>query len=341
MLKKEKLFSDTWILIIGIPLVGIIFPFFFGLRWGDDRFFRWMVIYMLTPVVPWIATRFTISFIWEKFPWETDPLLHIIVGIALLSVFGMLAVGLFYLLNIVFFDVGPDYWHVMRPIRIGILLATGIITLVHETIHLFFKWKKELTRAADLEKENMRSKFEALKNHVNPHFLFNSLGTLTSLIRTDPQKAEKYVSEFSGIYRYFLEVNNNDLVTVEEELKFIDSYLFLQKIRFGDGFNCKKQVSERARKAYMLPLTLELLVENALKHNTILVSSPLTIEIMDDTDNRLVIRNTYQPRPPAETPHSGLLNLEQRYQSYLGKSILTKIEDGKFVVEIPLIESEP
>jgi LytS/YehU family sensor histidine kinase len=300
-----------------------------------------MLISMLTSLFSWFTTRLAISFIWGKYRWETDPLLHIVIGIVLLSLSGMLSVGLFYLLNVVFHDAGPDYWHAMRPIRTGILLAIGIITLIHETIHLFFKWKKELTRAADLEKENMRSKFEALKNHVNPHFLFNSLGTLTSLIRTDPQKAEKYVTEFSGIYRYFLEVNNNDLVTVEEELKFIDSYLFLQQIRFGDGFACKTRVSENARKAYILPLTLELLVENALKHNTTLVSSPLTIEILDDTDNRLVIRNTYQPRPPAETPRSGLQNLEQRYQSYLGKSILTKIEDGKFIVQVPLIESQP
>jgi sensor histidine kinase YesM len=340
MRKKDKLFSDTWILIIGIPLVGISFPFIFGLRWGDARFFSWIFISALTTLVSWLATRFTISLIWRKFPWETDPFLHIVVGILLLGIFGTLTAGMVFLLNIIFFGAGHEYWHAMRPIRIGTFLAIGIITLIHETIHLFYKWKKELTHAADLEKENLRSKFDALKNHVNPHFLFNSLGTLTALIRTDPLKAERYVGEFSNIYRYFLEVNNNDLVTVEEELTFIDSYLFLQQIRFGDGFTCKNQVSENARKAFMLPLTLELLVENALKHNTTLPSSPLCIEIFDAPGNTLVVRNNYQPRPPADTLRSGLQNLEQRYVSFLGKSIRQAQDDGYFIVEIPMIPPE-
>jgi hypothetical protein len=141
MFKKEKLFSDTWILIIGIPLLGLIFPFLFGLRWGDDRFFSWMFISMLTSLVSWMTTRLAISFTWGKYRWETDPLWHIVVGIVLLSMSGMLSVGLFYLLNVVFHNAGPEYWHAMRPIRIGILFAIGIITLIHETIHLFFKWK--------------------------------------------------------------------------------------------------------------------------------------------------------------------------------------------------------
>jgi LytS/YehU family sensor histidine kinase len=252
----------------------------------------------------------------------------------------MLTVGMIYVLSLIIFGPRPGYWHILRPMRIGTFLAIGTITLIHEAIHLFYKWKKELTRAADLEKENIRSKFDALKNHVNPHFLFNSLGTLTSLIRTDPPKAELYVGEFSSIYRYFLEVSNNDLVTVEQELKFIDSYLFLQQIRFGDGFTCKKQVSEKALKSLMLPLTLELLVENALKHNTTLSASPLHIEIVDATDDTLVVRNNYQPRPAEDSLRSGLDNLEQRYASFFGKSIRYAQEDGYFTVEIPMIPPE-
>ena len=96
-----------------------------------------------------------------------------------------------------------------------------------------------------LEKENIRSKFEALKNHVNPHFLFNSLGTLASLINSDKDKATQYVNEFSKIYRYFLEVNSNDFITIEEEMDFINSYIFLQQIGYGEGFIFENRIDKK------------------------------------------------------------------------------------------------
>jgi sensor histidine kinase YesM len=337
----EKIFSDKWILIIGIPVIGISFPFILGLKFGDPKFYGWITISFVTTLVSWLGTRQTASFLWERFPWETDPFWHIIVGLVMLCFYSFLTIGLIYLLSKFFFHPGPGYWKAMKPIRTGVLILISIILLLHEAIHLFFKWKKELTRAADLEKENMQSKFEALKNHLNPHFLFNSLGTLSSLIRSDPEKAEKYVNEFSSIYRYFIEVNNNDLVTVEEELKFINSYVFLQHIRFGEGFQYHNGVEKKIRGAYLLPLTLQLLVENALKHNTTMPSNPLRVEIFTDgSGEQLVVRNNYQPRTKAETTRTGLKNLELRYSSYLGKNIRYALEDNFFVVEIPLLYAE-
>jgi LytS/YehU family sensor histidine kinase len=244
-------------------------------------------------------------------------------------------------LNLIYHDVGPGYWKSMHKIHTGTFIVFAMIMLIHEAVHLFFKWKEELTRAADLEKENMRSKFEALKNHVNPHFLFNSLGTLSSLIRSDPVRAEKYVNEFSSIYRYFLEVNNNDLVTVEDELRFIDSYVFLQQIRFGDGFSFTSRVDKKYMGTYILPLTMELLVENAIKHNTTVPANPLVIEIyVNEVSDQLVIRNNYQPRSAGDTTGTGLQNLGQRYSSFLGKNIRYGIEGNWFVAEIPLVISE-
>jgi LytS/YehU family sensor histidine kinase len=229
----------------------------------------------------------------------------------------------------------------MKPIRVGVFIVTTIIQLTHEAIFLFFKWKQELTRASDLERENLRSKFDALKNHVNPHFLFNSMGTLASLIRTDPVKAEKYVAEFSGIYRYLLEVNSNDLITLGEELSFIDSYMFLQQIRFGDGFIYNNAVDSRRYSSYILPLTLELLVENALKHNKTGSASPLKIDVyVDDLKDRLIVRNTFQPRNNPETTGTGLKNLEQRYLSYLDKTIEYYHDLFYFYAEIPMIQEE-
>ena len=338
---KAKDFSDKWIVIIGVPLVTLAFPYFFGLRFSDPNFFKWTVISFVTTLISWLATRQVVCLIWHLFPWEKNAVLHIVLGLLMIILFSLFSSFLIYFLARWLFHWGPDYWHVMKPIRVGVFILVAIIQLVHEAILLFFKWKQELTRAADLERENLRSKFEALKNHVNPHFLFNSLGTLASLIRTDPDKAEKYVAEFSGIYRYLLEVNSNDLVTLGEEAAFIDSYVFLQQIRFGDGFIYRNSVDKKYNDYYILPLTLELLVENALKHNKTHISSPLQIDVyMNDGQDLLVVRNNFQLRNTTETTGTGLKNLEQRYQSFLGKSIRIYRDDTYFYAEIPLIPGE-
>jgi sensor histidine kinase YesM len=337
-MSKNKLYSDKWVMIIGIPLVGVVFPFLLGLKFGDPDFYRWLSVSVLTTLVSWLSTRMMSIIVWGRFTWEKNPLHHILAEIGVFIVFGFITVLFTSVLYLLIFRPEGNFWHDTKYIRNGILVLYAMILLVHESIHLFFEWKKELTRAADLEKENIRSKFEALKNHVNPHFLFKSLGTLSSLIRTDPVKAEKYVNEFAGIYRYFLEVNNNELVTVAEELRFIRSYVFLQQIRFGEGFSFVNRVDDRWNHALMLPLTLELLVENALKHNTTLPSMPLVIEIFThDERELLLVQNNFQPRASVQSTATGLKNLEQRYASFLGRDIGYRQEENLFIVEIPLI----
>jgi two-component system, LytTR family, sensor kinase len=341
MHNKPKDFSDKWILVIGIPLVAFFVPFFFGSKLSDPNYFRWLLISFVTTVISWLATRQVVGLIWQIFPWEKNALLHIFIGLLMIIAFSLFSTFINYFLTRWILHRGHDLWHEMRTIRIGLFIVVFIIQLIYEAIFLFYKWKQELLRAADLEKENLRSKFDALKNHINPHFLFNSMGTLASLIRTDPVKAEKYVAEFSGIYRYLLEVNSNDLVTLGEELAFIDSYMFLQKIRFGDGFKYSNSVEKRFHSSFILPLTLELLVENALKHNKTSSSSPLEIDVfVDGNRNLLIVRNSYQLRNNAETTGTGLKNLEERYLSFLDKAIRHFADESHFYAEIPLIENE-
>ncbi len=339
---REKPYSEIWLMIIGIPVIGIMFPFFLGLRFGDVNFYRWILISVSTTLFSWLSTRMMVMLLWGRFTWEKNPFIHILYEIGLYVIFGFLSFAFTAVLYIIIFKPQGHVWMNLRYIRNGILILYAMILLVYEILHLFFKWKKELTHAADLEKENMRSKLDALKNHMNPHFLFNSLGTLSSLIRTEPGKAEQYVNEFSGIYRYFLEVNNNEMVTVAEELEFVRSYVFLQQIRFGDGFSYVSRVHERWSAALILPLTLQVLVENALKHNTTMPASPLLIEIFTDDENEmLVVQNNCQSRGQVESTGTGLQNLEQRYQTFLGKSIRVEKNDHFFRVEIPLISQVP
>ena len=193
--------------------------------------------------------------------------------------------------------------------------------------------------------ENIQNQYQALKNQLNPHMLFNSLNTLQSLVRENPEKAQDYIRELSRVLRYTLQENDTHTVTLREEMSFVDAYIFLMKMRYEDNLHFKIEVDERMMEYCLPPLSIQTLVENAIKHNEISNRKPLTIEIKtmvspDGKDIRLCIDNDLQPRratPPGTGV--GLSNLSRRYYLLLGKEIRITESDGKFSVCIPLVKS--
>lgn len=185
------------------------------------------------------------------------------------------------------------------------------------------------------EKEHIASQYEVLKNQVNPHFLFNALNTLASLIASDQAGAMRFATRFAKMYRNLLEFGANQLIPLSQELDMVDNYFYLQGIRFGAELHLEKRIHNRA---YVLPpFALQLLVENAIKHNSIGPGQPLYIEISAEDDS-LLVRNNLQLRQSQE--HSmgiGLQNLQQRYQLLTGQSIQYGARDGFFYVRVPLI----
>jgi LytS/YehU family sensor histidine kinase len=194
-------------------------------------------------------------------------------------------------------------------------------------------------QAEQLMKANAVAQFEALKNQVSPHFLFNSLSILSSLVHVDANLSEKFIDQLSKAYRYILEQKDNETVSLKTELGFLNSYAFLIKIRFENKFDVKIAVSEQEAEKYRIaPLTLQLLIENCVKHNRMSEKEPLIVSILI-RDGYLIVRNPVRPRT-GETITStgiGLTNIKNRYQ------LLTKIpvqieEDVElFTVKIPLI----
>ncbi len=339
--RSAELFNDRWIMLIGVLITGITLPLVFGMREDNPEFVKWILISVLITFLCWGITRWVGTYLWKKVPWNKNPLLHIASVIAYIIVFTAIIIGMVYFLNLMVDGKQDNYWETHWNFHLAIFIVFVFSVTVHEAIYLFFLWKKELTRSADLEKENIRSKFEALKNHVNPHFLFNSLGTLSSLINTDQKKATRYVNEFSKIYRYFLEVNNNDLITIGEEIDFINSYIFLQQIRYGEGFSFKNNIDKKYYPSFILPLTLQLLIENALKHNAMTPSSPLNIEVfVDEKKQALIVKNNLQTRNVEDSTKTGLVNLQQRYLNFVGKNISFQQSDYTFIVEIPVLTNE-
>ncbi|MFA9392393.1 MAG: sensor histidine kinase [Prolixibacteraceae bacterium] len=340
-MKSKALFNDRWLMIVGILITGIVFPIIFGMRPANPDFYQWMMISISVTAVSWGISRQFGMLLWKKFPWNKKPLVHMAIVLAYIFLFTAAIIGLVYLVNLLVEGKTVNYWEEHQRFHLIILFVFIFSVTIHEAVYLFFLWKKELTRSADLEKENMQSKFEALKNHMNPHFLFNSMGTLSSLINSDQQKATQYVNEFSKIYRYFLQVNSNEVVTLAEELDFLYSYIFLQKIRYGEGFVFNSRIDRKFYNSYVLPLTLQLLVENALKHNSTMQGEPLLIDISVDEESQIiVVKNNLQPRRIESTTKTGLKNLEERYSSFVGKTIVYPKSKSEFIVEIPIISNE-
>jgi PAS domain S-box-containing protein len=171
------------------------------------------------------------------------------------------------------------------------------------------------TQLIRLQKENLQSQFEVLRQQVNPHFLFNSLNVLTSLIKLEPDLAEKFTEHLSKVYRYVLENKDNDLVKLETELEFLDAYIFLLNIRFMDKIEVKITVEENKKDLLVLPLALQLLIENAIKHNSMSKRNPLKIEISIENANILRVENNLQEREShMASTGVGLKNIAHRYK---------------------------
>lgn len=189
-----------------------------------------------------------------------------------------------------------------------------------------------------LEKEAVQSQFEALKNQVNPHFLFNSLSILSSLVDQDTRLAGQFINRLSKAYRYILEQRENEKVSLRTELEFIAAYTFLLTIRFEDKLFVSIEVPEEARDRYSIaPLTLQLLVENAVKHNRLSEEEPLLVTIDMDGDF-LRVSNPIQPRPDRQDSTGvGLENITNRYRLLTTKPVWVGEEEGAFIVKIPLL----
>ncbi|MEL7220295.1 MAG: histidine kinase, partial [Bacteroidota bacterium] len=193
---------------------------------------------------------------------------------------------------------------------------------------------------AKVEKEKVESQLQVLRQQINPHFLFNSLNVLSELIHEDIEKSDLFIQHFAKVYRYVLQINQETIVTLQEELAFLDSYVFLQKIRFGDNLQVEIGVSQAALQKYVPPLSLQVLFENAIKHNAISASMPLCIKITTEQDV-LKLTNTLQRLTPSKNETGiGQLNLKNKYELISEKLPDFYIDNGDYVSELPLISIE-
>ena len=187
--------------------------------------------------------------------------------------------------------------------------------------------------------ESLQSQFESLKNQVSPHFLFNSLTALKTLIRESPQLAGQYVDHLSQVLRYTLQGNDKQLVTLREEMEFAESYLFLIKMRYDTNLIIHTEINEEQLRLMLPPLTIQTLLENAVKHNEISKRHPLSIHIISSENETLTVTNRIQKKlSPEQGTGIGLTNLSKQFQLLGDRSLQVSSENNEFRIEIPLIK---
>jgi len=215
------------------------------------------------------------------------------------------------------------------------------LLLLSTALYLYVKQReKRLKKLERLEKEKIQSQFETLRNQVNPHFLFNSFNTLVSEIEEHPKHAVEYVERLSDFFRNIITYREKDIILLEEEINIIKDYLFIQQKRYGHSFKVDININPQQQKQFFIaPLTLQLLAENAAKHNAILKSDPLLLEVFIQND-WLVVRNNINPKKQSEvSTRLGLQNICKRYELLTGKEVIITKDEKHFTVQIPIIKN--
>jgi len=227
---------------------------------------------------------------------------------------------------------------------IAILVSSIVLALiqsgVYEGLYYFTRLRKLEQEREELLRINLQSQFDSLKQQVNPHFLFNSINTVSSLIDRDPEKAKKFLAEMSKVYRYLLQANEEKLVTLETELKFVEPYFHLLKTRFSDGLNLNVKIDNGCKNFLLPALTLQLLIENAIKHNIVENDKPLTIDISVSDSHFLSVQNNLQKKKQQiGSTKIGLANIMAKYKLLNQEEIIVKETDQYFTVLVPLIKN--
>ncbi len=338
-------FEDRWLILLGTPLFGLFIPAaFFGRSFGDGIYVYLSDALMSTIFVisHWLLIRELFIRLRIRYPNIEQTTTRIIV-----QIFGVISIVLFVsfvigpILNILFQWIGlfvdPDK---MKSLFQGLSASFTIsfgVTGMYESIYFFQKYRASEIEKARLQAANVQAQLNTLKNQVNPHFLFNSLNTLITIIPEDSDLAVEFVQKLSKTYRNILTFRDEKLISIHQELEALEAYIFLLKLRFQDKIKINIQLDEALYDQWIVPLSLQLLIENAIKHNIISQKRPLNIEIYEN-DLHLVVQNNFQPKQQTfQSTKIGLANIRSRYELLTDKTIHIEQNEVNFTVKLPLI----
>ncbi len=289
-------------------------------------------------VLLWYGNRLISVWLNKNYPWDDYDTRRFYIQVFLSTVYSLLCVNLsYYIIKTQLMGYPPDQEQLIVLNIYGLILIIPVLS-IQFGIYFMLRWKKNFSANKELQSQNLKAQLESLKNQISPHFLFNNLNILSSLIDKEPKLAQEFLENFSDVYRYVLRTNERELVPLKTEIEFIEAYVYMLKIRFIEQMQIHISVSKELHDHLIPPLSLQALVENAIKHNKATESNPLIIEIFSDNPAYLTVKNNLQlKKKDFYSAKSGLKNLIKRYELLSITSIEIIENETHFNVRLPLI----
>jgi sensor histidine kinase YesM len=299
-----------------------------GETFGSVAFFSFVSWFIL-----WMGNGLIAQYLERRISWVDFPVRRLVVGIV--TTVGYSTVVILALLQIwesVFHMSFGNYYSIVFY-SLGITFSICLILYSRAFLR---SWKESAINAEKFQKASIQAQYDSLKSQVNPHFLFNSLNALTNLVYEDRDRAVKFIKQLSDVYRYVLDTRHLEVVSLDAELKFLRSYIYLQEIRFDQGL--KVEIDLPREDYRVAPLALQLLIENAIKHNVVSKDDPLTIRVYEK-EGFIVVENNIQRKSSVDEDGNGigLENIRQRYSFLSDRKVSVVEADGRFVVKLPVL----
>ena len=336
---RNNKFRFVYMLIVGV-IISLLLHTIIPMSKSDFwlNFFATVQSILITMLI-WEGNLRMDSAIEKRIPWENHAAKRILVQFPISFLYsGTIIYCTMWLFNKYICVLPNVEQNMFFAISLTVGLLVTILLLSIETGSQFFgQWKRSLVEVEKYKLESAQAQLESLKNQINPHFLFNNMSVLTSLVYKDQDKAVDFIHQLSKVYRYLLDNKSSELVTLKEEFEFIESYIYLLNIRYSPNLNFTIDISPDALLKYIPPMSLQLLIENAIKRNEISSEFPLEITIKAH-DKQLKVSNPIQKRSTAEeSSKTGLKNIQSRYAYFTDLVVEIDATDAHFIVSLPLL----
>ncbi len=335
--------NDRWIRLIFIPFFGLLIPNVTGMI--DNTVYAWWQLllayayFTFVSFAIWQGNRYLLFRLRPRFSWLNQPI-HKVVALVISNIFYTIpiTIGLVVLWYAFTMHAATDWSVVLKAAGLCVICVV-FITHTYETAFLIRSWGTDKSRGESLEKARMKAELDALKSQIDPHFMFNSLNTLSHLIETDSVKAKEFNEHLADAYRYILMNRERDLVLLREEMAFLRDYFSLLKIRFGGAVTMNIDFNGNLPEQYVLPpISLQILIENAIKHNELSDTDPLSINLRFEQDSVVVSNAIRRKYSRAHSSRLGLANLSERYKVVTGMDIRVLDNQEVFEVRLPLLK---
>lgn len=348
MQKVKKLTNFTFLKkYILLPLIGILlgvsisyFLIYSEQQENTSFYLKDALLTSFLGVLITVIISKTVKILNKVLPFQKNTGNRLFIGLLIHFIITFLLIlGFFFLYKFYFFDT-TDFFVTFKSTLIKLAIILLIITIIFEVIYFalysYYSYSKFQIETVKQERKQIELQLNALKSQLSPHFLFNSLNTISSLIYNDEKKAEIFIRRLAKMYDFTLKSYQHKLITLQEEVNFVKAYVYLIQTRFKDKVSCFISIDEDLLATKIPPLTLQMLVENAVKHNQMSIDKPLFITIKS-IDSEIIIENNITESPKNITSFNiGLKNIEARYLLLVNKAI-SIVKAEKFIVKLPLI----